>query len=317
MIQSELKRQVACRLGAAGSTLLGSATPAPLGPPINPTAALRRQIFPWVAAVILFLVLAPSLQAQPDCVIFFSFATTGNSINFDNRTRGCQDWTVAYTAQGFATLSLITQSAPDAGATPGAWVTFAGTVVNGINPNTSVAQATTRFSDYYPWMRVRLDAITGGPGTVVGVLYGWKIPPSTLVSVSGTVTVAGTVTSQNQLFNGDTGTWFNEYGCTESAPFDITAGTTQIVALAAGQQIRVCKIIASWDATVDLSYIYGTGANCAVGTTALTGTIQSITAIADDLKNSQSALIVPASNALCLVQTGAANGGGYVVYARY
>lgn len=265
------------------------------------------------AGMVLSLAL-PAL-AQPDCAIFFSFTAVNNSIDFDNRTRGCQDWTIAYTAQGFATLSLITQSAPDAGATPGAWVTFAGTVVNGINPNTAVTQATTRFTDYYPWMRVRLNATTGGPGTVVGVLYGWKIPPDT--AGGGAVVVSGTVTAQNQLFDGNASAWFNQYGCTESAAFDITAGTTEIVPLAAGEQIRVCKIVISWDATIDLAYVHGTGVNCATGTTALTGTIQDITAIADDLANSQAALIVPASNALCVTQTGAANGGGYVVFARF
>jgi hypothetical protein len=251
----------------------------------------------------------------PDCVLFFSFSAVGNSQQFDNRTRGCQDWTIAYTAQGFATLSLITQSAPDAGATPGAWATFAGTIVNGINPNTAITQATTRFTGYFPWMRVRLDATTGGPGTVLGVLYGWKIPPGS--AGGGAVVVSGTVTAENQLFDGNAGTWFNEFGCTEQATISLTAGTTQIIAAAASEVIRVCHISISWDATVDFSLVSGTGANCATGPANLTGVYRAITAIALDMESSHASIRAAASQAVCVTQTGAANGGGVVVFARY
>lgn len=52
-----------------------------------------------------------------------------------------------------------------------------------------------------------------------------------------------------------------------------TATTTQIIALGSGQQIRVCAyaIQGSTTATATtLKLVYGTGTNCATGTTSLT-----------------------------------------------
>jgi hypothetical protein len=102
--------------------------------------------------------------------------------------------------------------------------------------------------------------------------------------------------------------------CDTSATFDITAGTTEIVALAGGQTIKVCHISLSWDAVVDFKVVTGTGANCATGTTDVTGTYQNINGVALDLGSSTLDGLV--ANALCITQTGAANGGGVVVYAQ-
>lgn len=152
------------------------------------------------AAMVLVLAIGLGLQGRgqaqtpvvntPDCQQFFVLTGVANSGNVDNRQIGCDYWVVAYTNTGFAAVSLVVQSAPDNAGVPGAWVTFAGTVLSGVNPNTSITQAQSTLSGYYPWARMRLDSVTG-TGTVRGVLYGWKNRPAGDVTISGLVTVEG------------------------------------------------------------------------------------------------------------------------------
>lgn len=116
---------------------------------------------------------------QPDCVIGFTFTAAGQATNpaldQGHNTVGCVDWTVVYFSTGFSALSLVVQSAPDNNGVPGSWATFAGTVKTGINPNTAITSAQTRFDGYFPWNRVTLASKTG-TGKVVGQLYGCRAP---------------------------------------------------------------------------------------------------------------------------------------------
>ncbi len=104
--------------------------------------------------------------------------------------------------------------------------------------------------------------------------------------------------------------------CDLYAPITLAAaiGYTEVVALAAGQQIRVCNISLSFAAVETPSLAYGTGANCAAGTTAITGAYTNVLALALDFTDP---LRVPAANALCVRQTIGAGGGGLVSYAIY
>lgn len=271
-----------------------------------------------LAMLVLIPVLAPAQQPVnasrvPDCLEYFSFTAAGSSVTFDNRQVGCSDWTVVSTATGFAALSLAFEEAPEAaGGIPGAWVNYTGTLISGANPLTSVTWDDYRGDGYRPFVRVTLGGLAGA-GTVRGMIYGWKENPPSSVSISG----ASAVTVQNQLYDGDAAAWYNWFGCTESAAITITAGTTQVVALAAGEQIRICHVSLSWDATVDFNLIEGTGVNCATGPANLTGVYQDVTAVALDFEASQSALFGTAANAVCVVQTGAANGGGVIVFGRF
>lgn len=132
-----------------------------------------------------------SVRLIPDCgPIFINFtAAPSNTSNFDNRSAGCTDWIVAYTNVGFTVISLVVQDAPNAaGGVAGTFVTYAGTVTSGINPNTAITQASSKFSGYFPWMRVRLASATGS-GTITGVLYGFRSSAS--LTLSGNVTVVG------------------------------------------------------------------------------------------------------------------------------
>jgi hypothetical protein len=126
----------------------------------------------------------PPVTPTPPCVIPFFMAQGGGGAQspvplagFDNRQSGCTNWDITYTSTGYTAVTLTVESAPTsdntAPGTVGTWVTFAGTVVSGINPNTSITQAETTLTGYFPWIRVHLTAsTTNSVGNIVGVLIG-------------------------------------------------------------------------------------------------------------------------------------------------
>ena len=124
-----------------------------------------------------------SVKRTPDCQVPFSFTANGSMPSLPNYGTGgvtgpalCTFWTLGYTNVGFSAISLVFQSAPAAtSTTPGSWVTYAGTVVTGSNPNTSTTGAQSTFSNgtvAVPWVRMTLASSTG-TGTVFGLLQGW------------------------------------------------------------------------------------------------------------------------------------------------
>lgn len=158
--------------------------------------ALRMAILFAAAAALGRGQITTNTNLAPDCLVFFNFTAVGNSVNFDNSQRACTGWTVGYTNSGFSAISLIVQSSPDLNGAPSGFVTFAGTVLSGINPNTAITQASTNLQGYFPWMRVRLDSVTGS-GRVRGILYGFREKIQT-TPISGTVTAnQGTAAAQS------------------------------------------------------------------------------------------------------------------------
>src|ERR1700722_9113217 len=113
-----------------------------------------------------------SMKQAPDCQVNFTFTANGSSAGLANYGTGspngpalCTNWTLAYASVGFSGLSLVVQSAPALTATtPGTWVTYAGSVSTGVNPNTTVGGAQTTFTNgtvAIPWIRVTLASSTG------------------------------------------------------------------------------------------------------------------------------------------------------------
>jgi hypothetical protein len=233
-------------------------------------------------------------QTKPDCLLYFVLTgATANSGQLDNRQVGCTTWTVAYTSSVYTALTLTVQDAPDAAGAPGAWAAFAGAVLSGVNPNVALTQAATSLSGYYPWMRVRL---TGGvaAGTIRGVLYGYK-EHTTQVIMGGAVGVP--------VF------------CPLRAVLTVAGpATTQIVALAAGQSIRVCHISMSLTGPSAVTLLESTKAACGA-TAAITGSYANITAMALDF--GLSPLTLTAATALCVNVAAAVNAGGLVSYAIF
>jgi hypothetical protein len=138
---------------------------------------------------------AQGQRVQPDCVIDFSLTAAGQTQGglgtCGTNLNGILQWTVTYKSTGFSVLSLRVESAPDAGGgVPGAWGAFAGTLVNGINPNTSITAASAQFSGFQPFVRVALTSKTG-TGVITGELYGCRQPGCS----GGFATTHGTVTN--------------------------------------------------------------------------------------------------------------------------
>lgn len=335
--------------------------------------AVRRITFTFLIPLLLLLVLTGKSNAQsppvaPDCQLFISFGSAGNTASFDNRQIGCVTWTLQYSASGFSGLTLTFQSATGA-VTPGAFGTYAGSVVTGANPMTSTTGETSTFSNLTaatPWLRVLLSGLTGS-GNVSGVLYGYKSGPSggggggstgcpnpcpvIGVTASGSppanppVLVAGQDGTNTQTVKTDTGGHVEVVGpvapgsaignpintgtqnssgnlvadfvCDNSVAVNISAsGLTQIIALSSGKQIRICHLSLGNSAASNVTIEYGTGVNCASGTTAISGPYQSIVVLALDFQMRRE-LTFPASQAVCLNFGTSVTSGGLVTYAVF
>ena len=97
-----------------------------------------------------------------------------------------------------------------------------------------------------------------------------------------------------------------------------TATTTQFVALSGSTKIYVTSFDVISAGTSNVTFVYGTGSNCATGQTALTGAYP-LTAQAGIAKGSGlgPVLVVPAGNALCVTNSAAIQISGSVSYTQF
>lgn len=119
-------------------------------------------------AVLLFASGVCFAQA-PNCNLLNRVVSTaGPDLSYNNLTQQkCVVWKLMYYAEGFATLSIQVEVAPDNNGAPGAFVAVpAGNVVVGTNPLTAITYGSSTLQIYAPWVRVNLTATTGGPGFV-------------------------------------------------------------------------------------------------------------------------------------------------------
>ena len=134
-----------------------------------------------------------STKIAPDCIIPFSFTTTGRvpSVGFNNNPptgqNGCTVWVVSYQNQGFTPISLRIDSAADTVSggkhVASTWGAFSGTILDGnaagattgpgINPNTDTNWGFTMLKGSPAWVSVNLSTATGS-GLVSGTLLGWR-----------------------------------------------------------------------------------------------------------------------------------------------
>ena len=140
-------------------------------------------------------------------------------------------------------------------------------------------------------------------------------------NVDGVATSSTTnkLTVLNRAYSYNGSTWDRNFTCPFSAVINVSAAaTTQLVALASSQIIRVCSFVISGDtAATTATFVYGTGANCGTGTTSLTGAMRMPDEGSIALSGMNGSLFrTIASNALCLTAaTGAVT--GFVTYAQY
>lgn len=97
-----------------------------------------------------------------------------------------------------------------------------------------------------------------------------------------------------------------------------TATTTQFVALSGTTKIYVTSFDVLAAGTTNVTFVYGTGANCGTGTTALAG-LYTLTAQSGIAKGSGlgPVLVVPAGNALCVTNSQAIVIGGSISYTQF
>ncbi len=288
----------------------------------------------------------------PDCVIFINNWTTAqSSAAFPNYFTGCQSWTLQYTSIGFTGLTLTFQSAPAATATtPSTFVTYAGTVSTGINPNTSLTGAVSTFANGtvdIPYTRVTLSNLTGS-GTVFGVVYGYKtgftgggggggsgggcvgtvgtpciVAQATASQLNAQIQgpgTAGAALTGNPVLGGvsDGTNVQNTYSCTNQAAVSIAAGTdVTIITATAAKTIRLCHLDFSSDTTADMTIRQGTGTTCGTSTVALTGAYKNILGIAEDYTALAPLVTTVAARDICLHFSTNVTAGGFVVYAVF
>lgn len=230
---------------------------------------------------------APSqtVKSAPDCVLSFTFSTSTTSASLDNRFKLCNTWVISYASTGWTAVDVTLQSAPDAGATPGTWATFTGTVVSGSNPVSGDTYNTAAFVGFVPWARVTAT-VTGISGTVRGTLLGWASRPSPVLTATG---------------------------CVNQAAITLTgAGDTEIIAATTGRAVRICELYLAAASAEDVKLTQGTGTNCGVGTANITGLFRQITALNI---NSGNGIRGATGKAICVNQSGGINSGGIVIYA--
>jgi len=153
------------------------------------------------SASILAQPLTTPVNVTPDCLLFFDFTANASSASFDNRFIGCKTWYVAYTTTGFPALTLTFQDAPDTNGAPGAFIPFAGTVIEGVNPNVALTQASTIMYGYYPWHRITLTGAVAGVGRRIrGTFYGYRqTPVATIIFPAGATVTANQGTANTAV----------------------------------------------------------------------------------------------------------------------
>ena len=110
------------------------------------------------------------------------------------------------------------------------------------------------------------------------------------------------------------------FGCNQSAFYDAsTSGATQLVATLTSGRIYVC----GWNfwaaGTVNVGLVYGTGTNCAVGTTAITPAFQftAQTGDTDHLPVYTGITPVPNGSNLCINTNGGVAVQAVVYYTQF
>jgi hypothetical protein len=157
------------------------------------------------------------------------------------------------------------------------------------------------------------------------------LPAGAATAANQEVTAAGTSATSAQAVQGVTGgvpmptTSANTGGSLTSIiqagvslPINLsTAATTQLIAEVSGKAIYVT----AWDViaagTTNFAFEYGTGTNCAAGTTTLTGPYSLVAQFGTAKGSGRGPVLVPASNALCAVNSATVQVSGSLAYTQF
>jgi len=130
-------------------------------------------------------------------------------------------------------------------------------------------------------------------------------------------TTANPIAAGSEYYLGATSAWTPAPACNSHAAITIAgAGTTQIVALSGATQIRICHFSLSLTGATNITLVQGTGANCVTGPANITGAYANILGLALDL-DGRSLVTAAAGQAVCVTNSAAVTGGGFVTYTQY
>lgn len=257
------------------------------------------------------LALAQQGPLVPDCFINVSATTTTpvNSSNFDNGIGpnrpglGCVDWTVVYyTTTTVATVTVELDSANDTAGAPGAFSAFAGTLINGTNPSTTLNESSFQVTGYFPWERLRISGVTGTGIVVTAFAFGYR--PIAFVQFK-TVTQPSNITQIG-------GT--NVFACNAQQAVTLAAsGNTQIIAHSGTNRTLICFIQVSWAAGLDVQLQSGTGGTCGSGTANITGLMKNVATWTAGT-TPFSPIVIAAGQDTCVNDSTNSAGGGIVIY---
>lgn len=281
----------------------------------------------------------PQQRLAPDCAIGQAFAGTGNSANYDNRAQQsvnaatpCTIWALVWYAQSAVTsLTINIEGAADSNGTPGSFssLSSATTFPSGILKYPASSSSTA----YSPWMRITVSAV-GASGAIYAVMYGWREDqasingggsgsgcPGTDVTpcVVDGPTSSGSAPTTPPVYtaglDGNGNLIAPTFPSLNSEVALTSSGLTQILAGSSGKSLRIEHLSISFASSVNFQLEYGTGSNCATGTTAVTGTYQGVVSIALDFDSGP--LTIPAGDSLCANLGSSVTGGGLAVYALF
>lgn len=137
---------------------------------------------------------------------------------------------------------------------------------------------------------------------------------------AGVATPASAVPAKGNITGGQAGANYSNFPLSQATlPINIsTATTTQLLALSGGKAIYVTVYSVVAGGTGNITFEYGTGSTCSVGTTTLTGAIPLVAQSGIAQGNGDGAVfVIPAGNAFCALTSQAVQMSGSFSYSQF
>jgi hypothetical protein len=167
---------------------------------------------------------------------------------------------------------------------------------------------------------IAAGAVSSG-AVVSGAILSGALASGAVVDITNMSIATGSAVPTKAIYAGavSSGNLTGIIQADKSAAINVATGTTtQLVALSSGLKIYVTSYDVIAAGTGNITFEYGTGSACGTGTTVLTGAYN-LTAQAGIAKGTGlgPVLVVPASNALCVLTTASVQMSGSVAYTQF
>lgn len=293
--------------------------------------------------LLLLAVFALAARAQDCPVVQFLFNGGNGTAQFDNRSAGCNSWTVYYQADsGLSAYTLAFQSTTGT-SLPGTWVAYAGNTSNSSASFGTAALGLATFCGLAncvtsgvtvntPWVRVDVAGATGS-GTIRGAFYGYKTGASGGPGGGGgggtgcpnPCPVEGTAAPGSAASNpvptgvrDDSQNVLADHSFPGQAQLSFSSATAaRILTGVSGKQIYVGHLSLSWNNSATFEIVEGTTTStpCDTSSTVIAGPYAATITIALDFTRDDP-LTVAAGDDLCVNLNTSATGGGLMKYSQ-